>query len=415
MADRLADPRYVTRHATEAPGMEGALLANGRAGTALLFAELAHTEPAYADAARASLVECARTLGSAPSRSGLFSGLAGLGLAGRAVAGATGREVPIRRQILGALTPAARSFSGLVRGRLTTDDAPLRMADYDLLYGLTGMGVYFLAEAPEGSDSLGEVVSALTRLQGTRKVNGRQVPAWCVTSAPAAEDAQGFLNLGMAHGISGPLAFLSVVLLSGQEYPGLREAVERLAAWLLGRRGTSPEGGTAWPRFLQVDEHGRTSPGTPFTQLSWCYGDVSVGNAVRLAGRALGREDWTSLATRALLTACGGPPPGEPLRDAALCHGWSGLLALVLRGAEDAPGDAGAELVAEHLAERVLEHYDPSTPFGFQADLGTLNPRQDDPGFLMGAAGIALALHAYGTGGTPRTGWDAALLLGPPV
>lgn len=33
------------------------------------------------------------------------------------------------------------------------------------------------------------------------------------------------------------------------------------------------------------------------------------------------------------------------------------------------------------------------------------------PGLLTGAAGIALALHAYATDAPPRTSWDAAFLL----
>jgi class I lanthipeptide synthase len=61
---------------------------------------------------------------------------------------------------------------------------------------------------------------------------------------------------------------------------------------------------------------------------------------------------------------------------------------------------------------RNLAAFEPGTPFGFTSSHPRTARPLDRPGFLDGSAGIALALHAYATGQRPRTGWDAALLLG---
>ena len=85
------------------------------------------------------------------------------------------------------------------------------------------------------------------------------------------------------------------------------------------------------------------------------------------------------------------------ITDAGLCHGWAGLLHTARRVASDtltattsAPA-AGLDAVTRHL----LTHL----------DTGHAPP----PGFLEGAAGVALALHATTT--SPLSGWDACLLI----
>ncbi|WP_244187769.1 lanthionine synthetase LanC family protein [Streptomyces regalis] len=79
-----------------------------------------------------------------------------------------------------------------------------------------------------------------------------------------------------------------------------------------------------------------------------CYGAAGAARAVYLAGAALNRADWRAdahAALRGALTAAS----GELILDSALCHGWAGLLQIVLRMAHDS-ADPSYRTVADALA-----------------------------------------------------------------
>jgi hypothetical protein len=134
-----------------------------------------------------------------------------------------------------------------------------------------------------------------------------------------------------------------------------------------------------------------------------------VARAVQLAGQALGRSGWTAAALEAVHAFLRRADAPLGVEDAGLCHGLSGLLRLLDRIGADS-GDRTVLAAADELAARVVASYDPPAPFGFRAVLHT-SERADLAGFLTGASGIALALHAHDRGGPPATVWDAALLI----
>ncbi|WP_327591688.1 lanthionine synthetase C family protein [Streptomyces chartreusis] len=410
VAARLADISHVQRHVTPVPGGEGPLLANGSAGVALLMAELAPAGAGRTEAALAHLLDAARA--HAGAGAGLFSGLAGLGFAARAVeAVCDGRTRALTASLRRALTPAADALADRVLSHLATDDAPLRSAHYDHLHGVGGLALHLLHDADYAPDpdTLGKVVTALTRLTGRRCLNGRSLPAWAVNGNPG-DDAAAVLPLGLAHGIAGTLAVLCHIQLAGHRHPGLGEAIERLASCLVHHRRPAPTGRHTWPRHVRITHEGQARPARPDAPLSWRYGDTGIAVALDLAGRALKRPDLCRRAVQAAtVTVLRREHPVQ--RDAGLCHGWAGLLAVVDHALPSTPWARG---VADLAARHVLEQYRPEAPFCFRSDLGPSPKRHDDPGFLTGAAGIALALHAYGTQSPPHTRWPALLLLPPP-
>ncbi|WP_306102555.1 lanthionine synthetase LanC family protein, partial [Streptomyces acidiscabies] len=185
---------------------------------------------------------------------------------------------------------------------------------------------------------------------------------------------------------------------------GHAEAVERIMALLT--RWRTADG--YWPHLItrahlddgELSEHGRDS---------WCYGTVGTARAVHLAGLALGRGDWCAEACAALYGAVNAASE-ELTVDSALCHGWAGMLQITLRMAHDSK-DPDLLGLADGLAARVIDEFDPEAPFGYRYDHHLAARPLDRPGLLEGAAGVALALHTYATGGVPATSWDGALLL----
>ncbi|MEV7359407.1 lanthionine synthetase C family protein [Kitasatospora sp. NPDC091276] len=270
-----------------------------------------------------------------------------------------------------------------------------RAAEYDLLYGLTGLGAHLLKRDPRG-DTLHDVLAYLVRL--TEPLPGTDLPGWWVRYDPAGRTSAAFPhghgNLGLAHGITGPLALLALAKRAGALVEGHTDAILRILQWLDNLRQSGPSG-PWWPQWVTADEHRlgaiiQAGPPRP----SWCYGVPGQARAQQLAAIALGDAHRKRAAEHALLRCITDPAQLARISDAGLCHGAAGLLHTVHRVAQDAtsPGQFTAHLPAL----RVLLH---------------ARAPAREPGLLDGTAGVRLALHATDRGGTPATGWDACLLL----
>jgi len=272
----------------------------------------------------------------------------------------------------------------------------LAMADYDVISGLTGRGRLLLALGGDRcSAALGRVLEHLVALTRPVVVDGVAVPGWwCAPDRYAVEVdrlryPRGDFNAGLAHGISGPLALLSLAHRHGHRVEGMTDAMRGISDWLL-RWAWTDESGVGWPARVDFDSQVR-GRAVPAGRSAWCYGTAGVAFALHLAATELGDAGAAAVARAAV----GRPGPGE---GPTLCHGDAGLLQITARMGVPA---------ADVVARRVLAAFDPAAPFGFRHHLHT-GGRVDDPGLLQGAAGVALALATHAGNPAP---WDLALLL----
>lgn len=428
VAERLADPDAVARvtdapsNLDEPPGTPPrtpwlpAGLVNGHPGIALLFAELAATDDRHRVTAHAHLAAAVRQ--AATAGRGLSAGLAGIAFAAHAAARVTGGYRTLLAQLDDHVRREAATLVDAERERLRARRAGAPIAAYDLISGLTGVGVCVLVRG--GHDALEPVLRCLIDLTEPVTAHERAVPGWWTADQPflVAEDryARGHLNVGVAHGISGPLALLALAWQAGVRLAGQRDAVELIVGWLLEQRRTDPADGSGWwPGDVSFDEQ-VDGPGEQHLadRAAWCYGTPGVARAIQLAGRAFDRPDWQHVAVAAMAELLA--RPDRRASDAGLCHGSAGLLRLAGRMARDCPDpDMRAGLATGALVEEVLAAYDPAAPFGFRYTAHRAVVAPDRPGLLEGAAGIALALAgaAADDPGMPSlTGWDTALLMG---
>ncbi|RLV04292.1 hypothetical protein CTZ27_09940 [Streptomyces griseocarneus] len=325
-------------------------LAAGGAGLALAYHQLDRCLPGrgWGGLAEGYLAAAAAGYELLGASTGLFGGAAGLAFAAREL----GQGLPaVHERVVAEAARQAREV----------DDSPAGHA-VDLVSGLTGTGVYLLGQRrdPAARTALRQVLTALSR-------DG---------DAPGPGGVAH--GSGVAHGLSGPLALLALALTEGMAVPGQREAVARYAAVLIERR-VSDAWGPNWA--------GATT-GRP-VRASWCRGSPGTARALWLAGTALGDEAPRDLAVRALKAALRRPAAVRRVDgDPGLCHGLAGLLHITSRFAHDT-GDPELAATAAGLAAS-------SFPAG-------------GPGFLDGAAGVALALLAAATDTGPA--WDRVLLL----
>jgi lantibiotic biosynthesis protein len=409
VARRLADPQAVTRVTAgavdrlaggrEALTWHPSALNEGCAGVALLHAELGDRRSAHAFLGAAATAVT-------PGRGGLFAGLPAVVFATRAAVIRPRDYAGLLDRALPEVRAATRDLARGEAGRIAAGRAGTTFAAYDVVQGLTGLGRLLLAGDDDVAADVVDCLIALARQDV--EVGGVRVPGWWVAHAPIRDAPQGdgHVNLALAHGIAGPLALLAIAHRAGLRRPGQEEAIERIAGWLLDRHS-----GGSWPTVLTPQQLvGAPAPVTP-DRPSWCYGSPGIARAIQLAGIALDRPAWRRTAVSALRAALARSWDTWGMIDAGLCHGWAGMLHMTRLVAADDGGEDLAPAV-DGLARRVVGCYDPEAPFGFRYAAGAgAAVAPDRAGFLEGAAGIALALHAYVRGDAPKTAWDSALLL----
>ncbi|WP_405743225.1 lanthionine synthetase C family protein [Streptomyces sp. NBC_01525] len=465
IAGRLADPE---RTAEAFPDLAPLGLDHGYPALALLHSELAHGKPELRGAAHAHLGAAAARL-SGRTAQGLYHGAPALALAAHAARRTPHDYAALLTRLDAALDRLVDRALEPERARLDAGRPGVSFLRFDLISGVSGLARLLLLRREAHEDALAEALGHLVRLARPLVLDGTSVPGWWSPGGPRTPGGvdpqypRGHVNFGLAHGISGPLAVLSAALHDGVPVPGLHEAVTGLTAELLAHR---TEGG-GWPALIPLERYGAEPPEPGRT--AWCYGTPGTAAALHQAGRALGDAGLCTLAADALADDLDRP---RGVADHAFCHGHAGLLHLCHTLTEDTPHPRLAAH-RDALAARLVAAYDPELPYGFPGaaatespdlpygsrgtaaeegpddpDLpygsrGTADPEEPNapdlpygsrdaatpdgpatprpvvapsaapagPGLLTGAAGIALALHAYATDAPPRTPWDAAFLL----
>ncbi len=252
------------------PSDAGQSLAAGAAGRALLFVERAWHDRSWCRAHQL-IGEAAAGEINAGDTGGLFLGATAVAfLLSTTPPGRDHLYADARTALHHRVTALAHRRADAAHQRLRCG-LPLAFADYDLFYGLTGIGAYLLRTDP-GSSALGHVLEYLVALTQPHTLHGSDRPGWWVRHDPLRTHSDrfpgGHANLGTAHGIAGPLLLLAKALRAGNEVAGHRTAnASSATSWAPGARKP--------PK----------APGGPPTCLMTTFGHAALGRKVP-AGRA---------------------------------------------------------------------------------------------------------------------------------
>jgi hypothetical protein len=346
---------------------------------------------------------------------GLFAGLAGLAFAATYLSRGNTRY----RRLLATIDAAL--FRVLAPATaITTDRHGVDVAAFDVISGLAGVGRYLLlrADEPAYRAPLEAVLRALVMLMGEQD----GLPHWHTPSRFLSDEAtkaaypEGNLNCGLAHGIPGPLALLSLAATRGVVVDGQHDAIGRAAEWLVCHR-TNDRWGVNWPTAVPLADEGISaqarpdgvpeSPGSSASRSAWCYGAPGIARALWLASEALTDASHRELAIAAMEAVYRRPLAARQIDSPTFCHGVAGLQQITLRFANDCDSTLFVD-AARALHRQIVDAYEPESLLGYR-DVERGGGRVDRPGFLDGAAGIPLVLLAAATEVEPR--WDALFLL----
>lgn len=381
-------------------------LARGAVGTALLHVERAWTGTGGWETAQAHLRRVVTGPVDAAEHAGLYYGAP-------AVAFLLHTAADRHPRYRAAAQTLSEHVQRLARRRLASAAArieagkPSSFAEYDLFYGLTGIGALLLRHHP-GSDELAAILRYVVLLTTQpRREDGVELPGWWVAHNPdeILPTLGGHANLGMAHGAAGLLSFLALATRHGRVVDGQHEAIAVLTGWFDRWRQAGPNG-PWWPQWITRDElrTGRTAHTHP-AWATWCYGTVGIARALQLSALATGdprRQHAAEDALAASLTDA----QLDRITEPGLCHGIAGVYQTAYRACRDADSPALAQRLPV-LADRLAQH---APPPGDDRDSET-GDEVDAGGLLTGRAGVGLALDTARRGTPPHTGWDACLLI----
>jgi hypothetical protein len=401
IADALSEPPPPVPgddRSPASPRWRGQSLSKGAAGVAVLHGLRARAGLADPTVVHAWLAAATREPLSAGRGAGPWYGAASVAFGIQQAA--PGHYEQTVRTLDQAVATLVDTRLQAAAARIDAGERP-SLSEYDLVRGLAGLGAYLLAHDPD-RPRLRQVLAYLVQLTDPVPAGdeiGGSVPGWWSADIPSGwapeAAAGGHTDLGAAHGVTGPLALLSLAARSGITVDGQSEAIETIATWLETWRQDGPAG-PWWPERVTLTDL-RTGccrqegPRRP----SWCYGTPGIARALQLAGIATGDHARQQRAEGALASCLADPEQLARLTDPAVCHGWAGVFTTAWHAAADARTGA----LARHLPPLLTELLDRTPQPASSAE---------PIGLIEGSAGIAAALHLAATG---AGGWETCLLI----
>lgn len=376
----------------------GQCLFSGAAGVLLLHVERASRgRSTWATVEQWATVVCRDPLYAHPDTCGLFRGVPAVTFALHQSA------VPDHQQALShldrQLVSIAHSRLEAAHARMSHGELPT-LGEFDLIRGLTGLGVCALRRNLRAL--LTEVLEYLVALSMPVQVKGEPLPGWWTSNGPDDRPPPhpdgGHSNLGMAHGIAGPLALLATAARRGMVVAGQFDAIARICQVFDRFCGSLPLG-YGWPGLLRLSEwrSGVLDPGHQPERPSWCYGLSGVARALQLAALATNDREQLKQIELAFAHALQDESLMARLDNPFLCHGWAGLL---LSGRRIADSASHMDI---HAALSGLEARLAASVQACPADATA--------GLLDGPAGLELLALETEEPTQPTSGWDSCLLV----
>ncbi len=327
----------------------------------------------------------------------LYSGLAGVGLA----AACLSKDFVDYSNLLTVINKTLSHWMIEV-GKTVSFIKGTHSMVYDVIAGMTGVLSYlslFVDDTVcrEGIEIGLDMLIAMTK---DIQIQGVDVPGWYIsaenqfTRAESLYYSDGNFNTGMAHGVAGPLAFMSEMALNGVVRPGQIEAIHKISDFLMYYK-IQYHGRDIWNGQIDFREVKERRPGKEkiFHRDAWCYGSPGVSYALMQAALACQDKALLSFCIDNLRLAMADV---EEIDSPTICHGFSGIYQ-ILDAAECLLQGTYFEKEKEQVKNKILGYYDESASYGFR-DLEYDGQRKqimayDICGFLSGAAGVALSLY----------------------
>jgi len=270
--------------------------------------------------------------------------------------------------------------------------------NYDFLHGGLGVSLYFLKKSKP--DNMKNKVTYL-RLKETAIMCNNGCFKW---ESSLSDTGRFGFNISLSHGMSSIVVILSKLFKLYPHVVEIRDILQRTIEYILQQQ--LPQVTISFfPSYsLESDEN------PVYSRLGWCYGDLGVAQAIQQASETLNNSSYKDQATMILLHNCKRNNLQENhVRDAAICHGTSGIAHAYNRLYERLKKEEFNE-AAHFWMEKTLEMaYFRDGLAGFKSWQGKKGEWENVFPLLEGISGIGLSILSYLN---PKLmNWDECILL----
>ena len=245
---------------------------------------------------------------------------------------------------------------------------------HDLIQGICGIGRYALEHLFDTRFYVlaKKIMGVLVALSQPLIIKEKIVPGWFLSPSDPLNTVHhpsryphGNFNLGLAHGVPGILAVLSIAALRGVKTAGQEEAMCLFAEWIR-ERSFQSHGAPCWPYSISWEEETQKEKfGQERCKDAWCYGAPGVARSLFLAGKSLNDGNLKSFALDAFRGVFARSYQEWRLPGPNLCHGIGGLL-LITHAMSKESGCEDLAVKCSELKELLLLQYNPNFPLGFK-------------------------------------------------
>ena len=265
---------------------------------------------------------------------------------------------------------------------------------YDFLYSSLGIAYYFLLVGNF------QLIEKYITVLFDKAIKDNDKLFWIDKSDP---DGNFTPNIGMAHGMSSIIIFLSKVLDQGINVKKSIELIQGSLNYILSQKLLESKNDNLYPSLSLNDKDLRS-------RLGWCYGDLTIGLAFWNAGKVLKDVKCTQEALRIFEnTTRRKDLQSNFVVDPGLCHGTSGISLIFKRIFLETNDykyyDAYSYWLNETL--KMAKYHDCLSHYKYWSD-GKFQPCTN--GLLEGLSGIALVLLSY-LAPNSFLEWDKLLLI----
>lgn len=251
----------------------------------------------------------------------------------------------------------------------------------ELCEGITGIGIFAEYRVKKGSIAAAEISAKVLGFLAAASEESASGITWRAKRHDTSGRA--LIDLGVAHGVGGPILWLSNLLRREPNNRPCRRLLEDSLKALLNESRHSGD----------VSTFGYFAGDMADARLAWCYGDLGLGWTVLCAGEALGDQEVMNIGLAVLLRAVGRPPSTWGIVDPWLCHGHFGAAVLLHRAALATKRSELGGAAKVHFKNGVISVKE-------QLERGGGNPS-----LLEGASGAYLAVAELIGEAKPSAGW----------
>ena len=280
--------------------------------------------------------------------------------------------------------------------------------DFDVISGISGILYYLVSVNLENDILYNNIAQYINKIVKDTNYYNWKIPGWYVnkknqnTLLDAADYPDGNINYSLSHGIAGPLLSISILMKKNISENCCKISIKRIIDEYrkIGLVGNKYDN-CVWPGIIDINDYiSKRYDKQPNERMSWCYGSIGVLRSMYEAAKVTSDHELEQYVREEVCKIAVMDEKDYLLNSPILCHGYAGLIALLLYFYKETKEEC-IILKVKELLEIVINMYSDKNKFGYKDIIykkeqgGFIKQEEDKNGFLDGASGVVLVLLAF--------------------